>query len=304
MADSQRPAEHILITGATGGIGKAMAEQLVREGANVYVTGRDNEKLKALVDHLDTMRREGQTILPFCFDIGHLTKVKDAMTAISKLPLDTVIFNAGVMFPSPRAVHDDNHPALEDTIKVNVLGHFVMARHLVRDREEREGDRVLPHLRFVVISSTMANHASQYLTRWPREADSFNKFFSRHLFTSDGWLSYMDSKLGSIVMAQHLNEKPNTSAVAIYPGVASTEIFSAMPWVQRKLLSWLPASWRPTMENVDTVANRVIGEAVRSNGIFDGHWICDGTKVIPTNVDTTQKDKFMRFIEHLTDQFM
>ncbi|GMT05815.1 hypothetical protein PENTCL1PPCAC_27989, partial [Pristionchus entomophagus] len=116
-------------------------------------------------------------------------------------------------------------------------------------------------------------------------------------------LSIFTYHRSKITSSQHLNHEPN-SAVAIHPGVASTEKFAAMPRQQRKLLSLLPTSWRPTMQNVEDVADRVIKEAVRSNEDFGDHSICDGLKPIPTNADTTQKDEFMLFIEQLTNGFL
>ena len=44
-----------LITGASRGIGLAVAERLVSEGATVVITGRKPESLTAAVERLDTI---------------------------------------------------------------------------------------------------------------------------------------------------------------------------------------------------------------------------------------------------------
>ena len=44
--------EYTFITGATGGIGKAFCRYYAKEGRNLYITGRSEEKLAALKEEL------------------------------------------------------------------------------------------------------------------------------------------------------------------------------------------------------------------------------------------------------------
>ncbi|KHE72374.1 SDR family NAD(P)-dependent oxidoreductase [Halobacillus sp. BBL2006] len=50
--------QHILITGATGGIGYEAAKEVVRAGGNVVVTGRNEEKLSALKNECATINKQ------------------------------------------------------------------------------------------------------------------------------------------------------------------------------------------------------------------------------------------------------
>lgn len=43
------PYKHVLLVGATSGIGKAMAERLIKEGVKVTVNGRRKDRLDAFV---------------------------------------------------------------------------------------------------------------------------------------------------------------------------------------------------------------------------------------------------------------
>ena len=50
MPSSSGRLERVLITGATSGIGKAVARRLLHEGCKVTLAGRDTTKIKDLLD--------------------------------------------------------------------------------------------------------------------------------------------------------------------------------------------------------------------------------------------------------------
>lgn len=82
----------ILVTGASSGIGAATAVECSKMGANVIVTGRNEERLKKTFDHLD-----------ISFGANHLMIIADLAdeTSVNSLVeqtgiLDGVVNNAGV----------------------------------------------------------------------------------------------------------------------------------------------------------------------------------------------------------------
>ncbi len=82
----------ILITGATAGFGKALAQRLVRDGHRVIATGRRQERLDALAAEL------GPDLLPMRLDVSDA----DAVAALpGSLPpewreVDVLVANAGL----------------------------------------------------------------------------------------------------------------------------------------------------------------------------------------------------------------
>lgn len=64
---TNHPFEHCvyLITGATGGLGKALSLQLAQHGATVILTGQNNEKLDKLYDEIVQARGPCPIIIPF-----------------------------------------------------------------------------------------------------------------------------------------------------------------------------------------------------------------------------------------------
>ncbi len=84
---------NILITGATAGFGKAIAELLIAKGHTVIGTGRRQANLDELAQQL------GDQFVPLAFDIADLSATQ---TALASLPadflanLDVLINNAGL----------------------------------------------------------------------------------------------------------------------------------------------------------------------------------------------------------------
>lgn len=86
----------VFITGATSGIGKSTAIIFAKNGSDLILTGRRQERLDALKNELETTYKVHVTTL--CFDIR---KFADAETAINNLPeekkqIDILVNNAGL----------------------------------------------------------------------------------------------------------------------------------------------------------------------------------------------------------------
>lgn len=81
--------KQILITGASSGIGRAIAIACAKMGANIIITGRNNSKLE---ETLSLMEVNDHNIL-----LADLTDDKERNGLVEKLPkLDGIVHNAGV----------------------------------------------------------------------------------------------------------------------------------------------------------------------------------------------------------------
>jgi len=86
---------NILVTGGSSGIGKETAKQLVKQGAKVVITGRDEEKLNKVAQEISA--------IPLLFDISDLksipAKSREAFILLEGR-MDALINNAGIgVFP-------------------------------------------------------------------------------------------------------------------------------------------------------------------------------------------------------------
>ncbi|MER6981623.1 SDR family NAD(P)-dependent oxidoreductase, partial [Streptomyces carpinensis] len=119
----------VLITGATSGLGRYVAFELVRSGHVVLAHGRDRDRTERLVEEL---RAEGEAA-GFVADLASLTQVRElgAQVAEAHPELDVLVNNAGVGSGDPgsgREVSADGH---ELRLAVNYLAPVVLTRALL-----------------------------------------------------------------------------------------------------------------------------------------------------------------------------
>ncbi|KUM70263.1 SDR family NAD(P)-dependent oxidoreductase [Streptomyces griseorubiginosus] len=119
----------ILITGATSGLGRYVAFELVRAGHVVLAHGRDRGRTESLVAEL---RLEGEAE-GFVADLASLAEVRDlgARVAAARPGLDVLINNAGVGAGSPGAGRELSADGHELRLAVNYLAPVALTRALL-----------------------------------------------------------------------------------------------------------------------------------------------------------------------------
>ncbi len=106
----------ILITGATGGLGKDMVFESLKKGWKVYACGRNKEKIELLVEQCDKMIG---SIEPIIFDHENITKEKLDNLFGNIETLDYVINNAGKYLK--KEFESINEKDLLSIYKINVF---------------------------------------------------------------------------------------------------------------------------------------------------------------------------------------
>lgn len=112
-----------LVTGATSGIGRAIALELARDGASVIVSGRDAARGAETVAAIEA---EGGTARFVAADLGDLDLV--ARLGQEAAAADVLINNAGAFAFSPTA--DQDVASFESMFDVNVRGTFFLTAAL------------------------------------------------------------------------------------------------------------------------------------------------------------------------------
>jgi NAD(P)-dependent dehydrogenase (short-subunit alcohol dehydrogenase family) len=121
--------KNILVTGASSGIGKEIAIRLNSLGANVIITGRDEERLKetrdSLIYHLG---------IPAETHTCDLSKEDDIKKMVTKLPrLDGVVFCAGVVEYYP--IKFINAEKINNIFSVNLNSQIILTQQLSKNKK-------------------------------------------------------------------------------------------------------------------------------------------------------------------------
>ena len=128
-----------LVTGASRGIGLAVAERLVAEGARVVITARREEALAEAVERLGADRVRG-VAGPADDPAARETAFAAAEEAFG--PVDLLVNNAGVN-PAYGPALDIDEAVVRKLFEVNVLGAFAYAREAVRRGMAERGGAIV-----------------------------------------------------------------------------------------------------------------------------------------------------------------
>ena len=138
MSDDQpilRPGAIALITGASSGIGAALARALAARGVRVIATARKSQRLAKLV------ARHGKAILPLALDVIDAKATARVMKALPAKwrAVDILINNAGSDVGGRRRFDEGGIADWANTIETNVTGlmrmtHAILPGMLARGR--------------------------------------------------------------------------------------------------------------------------------------------------------------------------
>jgi short-subunit dehydrogenase len=121
---------NVIITGASRGLGKAIAETFAANGHNLYLTSQSETKLYKSVEELMT-RFPDVTIKAKPFDLSQKQLAKEFGTWVLKfnVPVDVLVNNAGSF--AGANVHDEQEGALETMIETNLYSAYHLTRVLI-----------------------------------------------------------------------------------------------------------------------------------------------------------------------------
>ena len=113
-----------LITGASRGIGRAIAEELAAPDVALLLHGRDTV---ALADVRKTVKPHCAGVIELIHDLAVTSGVSDLIAAIGKDPLNLLVNNAGVAIVKP--FREITPIEWQQTVGVNITAPFLLTQH-------------------------------------------------------------------------------------------------------------------------------------------------------------------------------
>ncbi|HEX4498925.1 MAG TPA: 3-oxoacyl-[acyl-carrier-protein] reductase [Thermoanaerobaculia bacterium] len=227
-----------LVTGASQGIGEAIAKLLARQGARVVVAARNEEKLKALAAYIDA---GGGCARPLALDVAAPETFAERLKSLPEdfATIDILVNNAGITADNllARMSLDD----WERVLRTNLTGAFALTKEVVRGMMKRRWGRLIN------VSSVVG------------------------MMGNAGQANYAASKAGLIgftkSLARELGSR-NITANVVAPGYIETAMTDAMPAAAKEELNGAIALKR--LGTVDDIAAAVLFLASAEAGYITG----------------------------------
>mmetsp|Transcript_30230 Transcript_30230/g.77630 ORF Transcript_30230/g.77630 Transcript_30230/m.77630 type:complete len:264 (+) Transcript_30230:125-916(+) len=131
------------VSGASSGIGEAIAWRLAEAGASMVITGRRVERLQKLADDL-TGRYPAVRVLPLTLDMTDLAAIKALPGSLPAdfQQVDILVNNAGLALGAEPA-HEQDTDAVVTMLETNVTGLIALTRQLTPGMVERKRGHIV-----------------------------------------------------------------------------------------------------------------------------------------------------------------
>ena len=190
---------NVVITGASRGMGKAIAAKFAMEGYDLMLCSRDEKRLSECVSELKATNNKSN-ILSYSADLSNKTEAQKFGKWIlqQNISIDILINNAGHFLPG--SIYNEEDEVLEKMISINLYSAYHLTRILLpKMMEQRDG-----HI--------------------------FNMCSIAALTTYPNGGSYSISKFALMGFSKNLREemKPyNIKVTSVYPGAVYTSSWKA-----------------------------------------------------------------------------
>lgn len=236
----------VLITGATGAIGKATAFELAKNNCQLILLGRNPEKLAVVKSEI--INTTGNNDIDMVIgDLSESESIKQAVTEIRKKhsSLNALVNVAGI-FKSKRL---ENSAGLEYMFATNHLGPFILTNELLDLLKAGKPSRV------VTVSAPSVSKINFDDLQGKEKFSALNSFGG----------SKMMNLMFTYALARRLNGSGVTTSV-FHPGLVKSELTNEMP----ALLNFI---FKQISKNPDNAARMLCSLAidhdyVNSNGTF------------------------------------
>jgi short-subunit dehydrogenase len=148
--------KRVLVTGATGGIGAAIARELAAKGCELTVTGRRKPDLQRLTREL------GPSARWLTADLAKPDEARDLMTHAAQV--DVLIANAGIGIPEDLGMLSDAE--IEEAVRNNLLAPAMLARAALAPMKERGAGHIVFISSGAGLIATPGNGTVYTATKW------------------------------------------------------------------------------------------------------------------------------------------
>ena len=238
--------KNIVITGGTGGIGRAVVQQAVKLGMNIWLCCRNPQKAQFLKEELlqEGMKEENWHVINL--DLGDLQSISEACFQLSDHKIDILVHNAGIL-PTSSKITTVYGNEVEDATIVNLITPYVLTKKLSLQKSITKNTRVI----------------------WVSSGGMYPVKLNLALLQSpmprfDGVQLYAQSKRAEVILAQEFCTEH--ISLSMHPGWVNTEgVQNSIP----RFYEWSQNNLRSPEQGADSIVwLAVVDERKLQNGGF------------------------------------
>ena len=117
-----------LVTGAGGGVGKAISKRLSSEGCKVVMLGRNRTKLQKAASEIGNKKNTMTVIADITKEAEVLSAIDQTINSFDKI--DILVNNAGII-NDPMPFHEMTEDQWDDLVKTNLFGMFRITKAVI-----------------------------------------------------------------------------------------------------------------------------------------------------------------------------
>ncbi len=118
----------VIVTGAGGGVGKAISKRLSSEGCKVIMLGRNRTKLQKAASEIGNKKNTMTVIADITKEAEVLSAIDQTINSFDKI--DILVNNAGIL-NDPMPFHEMTEDQWDDLVKTNLFGMFRMTKAVI-----------------------------------------------------------------------------------------------------------------------------------------------------------------------------
>ena len=194
-----------LITGASRGIGRAIAENLAANDVQLLLHGRDTV---ALAEVCDSLNDRCARVVRLIHDLALPSGISDLIDQVGKNPVDLLVNNAGIAIVKPFC--EITSVEWEQTVRVNITAPFMLIQHFSPHMPPGSG---IVNILSIAAKTGFANWSAYCMSK----------------FALDGF---------SQCVREELRER-KIRVINVYPAATDTNIWSQIEgkWPRHKMIS-------------------------------------------------------------------
>ncbi len=218
----------VVVTGATSGMGQAVAEALAGQGADVVLVGRSEDKCRQVLKRIGRLSQNSK----HRYYVADLSKQADIRKLAEQVNrdisrLDVLVNNAGAWFTQRQESAD----GIEMTWALNHMAYFILSNALMgllKSTAAEQGEaRIVNQASMAHRNAEMNWEDIGFEQDWENEGKGG---------LGAGWAVYSQSKLANVIHAMALARRlqgTGVTAYAVHPGVVVTGFSQNNGWLYK-----------------------------------------------------------------------